>query len=610
MRKLIHSRFELDLSTFKISDTEENNWFSDSFFTKYSFPFDIDLTDDLDVAFDFISLYNTNPQTYFQVKYVHNNQLEDAIFEIESHQDKLSCTLRFGFEQLPSFDKKLSELSLDKFALPEETDIYEHAETIITQTWPDVNYNFPQIHTDKYDVEENKWEFFEKIINKRVDGSFLINEVDTIEEISYNRNIMQPLPYWLHILERGMADAGYTLSGKILEDERIKKACLYGNVDYFFKNMLNEYHFNVRTTHYSEFTSYSNKKYRALYYRTETITGIGLYKLTGNILTFSLPTEIAYARIKLNGTIIYEINRPKNQEDTVENRLHSPNINFETFISENIIEMEALGNYDVLNTNNGVFNISIDPLLYYDDKTIFVTIINENKIDLTRAVPDITFGDFVKVVKNWFNYDLSVKDKLAIMNPIEDEINYDNALDLQFTQVKKPLRKFNQGTSYLLKFQDIESKEYKYLPIFHSIGNVLTTGYVTNDKTTTIEVNALPLPLLVRNNIQTAFAFENNESKVYLVPYNGIYNGNNLSQPIDDYLIPSVHAQYWRKWFDFRINSIPYIWNFVTFNETILDLKIKNKIFAYNNYHIIKNINRTEIKPDLFEIEMETQALK
>jgi hypothetical protein len=50
MRKLIHSKFELDLSPFKISDTEENNWFSDSFFTKYSFPFGVDLTDDLDVA--------------------------------------------------------------------------------------------------------------------------------------------------------------------------------------------------------------------------------------------------------------------------------------------------------------------------------------------------------------------------------------------------------------------------------------------------------------------------------------------------------------------------------------------------------------------------------
>jgi len=61
MRKLIHSKFELDLSPFKVSDTEENNWFSDSFFTKYSFPFEIDLTDDLDIALEFISQYNTIP---------------------------------------------------------------------------------------------------------------------------------------------------------------------------------------------------------------------------------------------------------------------------------------------------------------------------------------------------------------------------------------------------------------------------------------------------------------------------------------------------------------------------------------------------------------------
>jgi hypothetical protein len=123
MRKLIHSKFELDLTPFKVSDTEENNWFSDSFFTKYSFPFNIDLTEDLDVAFDFISFYNSSPQTYYELLYIHNNRIEKAIFEIESYQDNLSASLRFGFEQLPSFDKKLSELSLDKFDLPAGTTI-------------------------------------------------------------------------------------------------------------------------------------------------------------------------------------------------------------------------------------------------------------------------------------------------------------------------------------------------------------------------------------------------------------------------------------------------------------------------------------------------------
>ena len=58
------------------------------------------------------------------------------------------------------------------------------------------------------------------------------------------------------------------------------------------------------------------------------------------------------------------------------------------------------------------------------------TVSNENKIDLTRAVPNLNFVDFIKVVKNWFNYDLNVVGKVAVMNPIENEINYQNTIDL------------------------------------------------------------------------------------------------------------------------------------------------------------------------------------
>jgi hypothetical protein len=67
--------------------------------------------------------------------YTFTTKNKTAIFEIESHQDKLSCTTRFGYEQLPSFDKKLSELSLDKFDLPSGTTIYQHAESLITKKW-------------------------------------------------------------------------------------------------------------------------------------------------------------------------------------------------------------------------------------------------------------------------------------------------------------------------------------------------------------------------------------------------------------------------------------------------------------------------------------------
>ena len=607
MRKLTHSKFELDLSPFKISDTEENNWFSDSFFTKYSFPFDIDLTDDLDIAFDFILLYNSDPQTYYELLYIHNNRIEKAIFEIESHQDKLSATLRFGFEQLPSFDKKLSELSLDKFDLPIGTSIYQHAETIITQTWPAVNYNFPQVHVDKYDPTDELWNGFEGIINNRVDGAFLTNTVDTVEDITYNRNVMQPLPYWIHILQRGMIDDGYTLSGNILTDPRLQKACLFGDVDYYPQPTEME---AITILQMSE-DAIENLNGRMRFYSRTVLEHPGKYNISGTIKAMGRSNFDAYFTIKYRNTIIFSVYaKDTNFWNGSEYKTYNVDIYFETIgdLNVNDIKVES---FQPATTENAVIDLIIDAIRLNDISGAAIpNITNKNSIDLPRGVPDISFGDFVKVVKNWFNYDLTIVGKLSIMNPIEEEINYRNSEDLQFSEIKKPLRKFSQGKSYLLKFADTDNKEFKFLPVFHNKESVVNSNYITNDKTTTIEINALPLPLLTRKGVHTAFALEQNDSKVFLVPYAGLYNGNNLAQPIVEYELPAVHLQYWKKWFDFRINSHGFTWGFKIWNEGIKNLKAKTKIFAYKKFHIIKTINKTEIEPNLYEVEIETEGLE
>ena len=610
MRKLIHSSFELDCSKYKLSDTEENNWFSDVFFTKYTFPFEIDLIDDLDVAFGFISLYNTNPQTYYEVLYVHNNKIEEAIFEVEAHQDKLICNARFGFEQLPSFDKNLSELSLDKFDLPSGT-IYTHAQTVITQTFPAVNYNFPQIHVDKYDTTDELWTNFAAILNNRVSGNFLINEV--IGDETYNRNIIQPLPYWIHILQRGMADGGYTLAGKIMNDERLKKACLYGDVDYF-KQLTVQEDINIvlMSEDYSEINYNNHRGEKASLYNYNTVLATpGKYNISGTVRALRWSRYPTYVKVYYRDILLWSQNsKGITTFNNSEFRNYEIDLNFETLVDANPNDI-TVQVYQYFTEGESVVNLTVNAVRLNDALGVAIPdVVNENKIDLTRAVPDMTFLDFVKVVKNWFNYDLTIIGKLAIMNPIEHEINYGDTVNLEFAEIKKPRRKFNQGNSFLLKFQDTENKDFTFLPVFQSQAGIVNSGYITDDKTTTIEINGLPLPLLTRNGTQTAYALEQNNSKVYLVCYDGLYNGNNLAKPNTDYLIPSVHLGYWMKWFNFRINSHGFNWQFRVWNEMIMNLKAETKIFAYQRVHIIKTINKTEIKPDLFEIDIETEALE
>lgn len=636
MRKIIHSSFELDLSPFKISDTEENSWFFDTFFTKYSFPFDIDLENDLEIASSFINMFNTTGITYFELKYCHQNKIEDAIFEIEQQQQKLSCSLRFGIEALPSFGKKLSELSLQKLQFHQGQTIYNHAESVISQTWPAVNYNFPQIHIDKIEPS-GIWSEFKKIVNNRINGAFLINEVDDVNEIMYNRNIMQPLPYLLHILQQGMIDAGYILAGKILDDDLVKKITIYGDVDYYTSVEETSFYiyqmkpdaietgevicpgtFTIDSLWYWQNpTVLTNPlvKYRK-YLHTLPLTEGGKYRISGQITIMVSRFFDCYTRIKYRNTIIWEHTRYKSNHFShayTQNYavVQDIDIAFETLLDSNPNEL-VVESYqgDNWQTDLTIFDLDVFLVRLHDQSgNPLSTVINENKIDLTKAVPDILFDDIVKFVKNYLNYDFTkIVGNEIFMDPIEDNINFDTQIDLNEFNAEYPTRKYSQGNSFLLKFQDIDSKDYSFKPIFHSRDLIASTGYKTDDKTTTIEVAALPLPLLTRDGVQTAHAFESNNAKIYIVPYDGLSNGNNLSKPIDDYLIPEIHKKYWKKWFNFRINSVNYTWSFKTFIEK-LDFTSKQKIYAYDQHHIIKSINRTEIAPNEFEVELETQSI-
>jgi hypothetical protein len=195
------------------------------------------------------------------------------------------------------------------------------------------------------------------------------------------------------------------------------------------------------------------------------------------------------------------------------------------------------------------------------------------------------------------------------MNRIESQMNYNNAFDLSMFEVRSPIRRFKKGYSFVLKFQDVET-DYEYLPAFQSATEVLYAGFKTDDKTKTIEVNALPLPNLLRDGITTAHAFVTDESKPFAVFYSGLIGTLNTTESPQAMMIPQVHETNWRNWFTNRIDAQQFTWNFKSWFDDISGLKAKGKCFAYGRYHIIKKIQRTELSPDLFEVEIETETLR
>ena len=606
MRRLIHSNFKIDLSFFKVTDTEENNWFTENYFTKISFPFTIDLDDDLDEAFDFISQYNTKPETLYPLKFEDDNEISDATFEVQQvSETKVECVYETGLEEFPAWGKKLSELALQKFNLPDGVTIYDHAASVIGTVWPAINYCFPAIHTDKYEAEGD-FADFGKTINKYEDGAFLVNDVDG-ENLSHIRNIMQPLPFYLYLLQAGFAEGGFTLAGDILNDPRLRTAAVFSTKDYFLNRGAYVQDAVIQWDEYFQVAVYGPEIFYAYYTKSITIDKRGEYFISGFTELYGLlpgageePFPILLL-ILLDGVQIHAVGEDNAGDFQTANFTindNDPHV-IQFLITSYVVQDTMLLDCQVVLTD------------WYDENGDSLPIIlNENHVDLTKAVPDKTFGDFVKETRKYMNYDYTLVGTTIYMNKIQDQLDQPNPLSLIPFEVKDPIRTFKKGLSFLHKFMDIDSKDYSYEPVFQSAAGIAYDNFVTDNKTTTVEIDMLPLPMLERNGIRTAHSFEDSDSKIYLVQYVGLKYGKNATNNPSQLLMPAIHAQYWERWLNFRINSVGFKWVFKAFDIDIKELKAKRKIYAYNHEQIIKTRIRTEIEPGLFEVELESEAIK
>ena len=115
---------------------------------------------------------------------------------------------------MPNFDKKLSDLPLHNF---EVLDIYQHANEAVEKSYPAVDYNFPKLYTDEYNLDSEEWKYFDSMINNRVQEQgktekvFPRNRVENGMDV-YNKNIIHPMPYLLYVLKAGFKDAGFQLT--------------------------------------------------------------------------------------------------------------------------------------------------------------------------------------------------------------------------------------------------------------------------------------------------------------------------------------------------------------------------------------------------------------
>lgn len=583
--KFIHDDFELDVSDMELTWTEENTWFKDEFFLSSSFPFELDYSR---VPF-FQKFQHENLATsevYFEGKLQKDGRIEEAILEIEEADGKLRCTIRYGDEALPNWNKPLSELELD-VVLENGGNMRLHAQTVVNKTYPEVNYNFPAIHTEFYEGAA-MFEDFEGVINKRHPSTgFVLNSAPPGHV--YNKNIVYPFPYHLYVLKKAVEDAGYTLKGDILTDPDFMDAIIIpGKKIFEFENLPRPVEWVINSLDIVE--NCGNWLYRCFYAEME-VNYRGAFHLTG----FLAPLTRT-ATIKLNGVVIfsYYAGMPI-----------SVDLRFTTTSENNLLEI------DIVKQGAGiaaVLNLKTLTLLDENGQPI-PFLANFSRVHLAEKLPDMTVGDFIKFHKKAKNYDFDIRSNGEIwMNLIQNEVSDSEAVDVTEFEPPKRQRKFEQAKSFVLQYEG-EFEDYDFTKIFIDQKGYLINDFQVKENTTEININAIPLPVETIDGITTAVQISDDAAKLMLVKYNGLVSGQNWTQPMPNLDCLNLYLNYWQRWINFMIHSVKFVWQIKAHPNLLINIKRKSKLFSFNNLLFVHTLNRRR-KKDVEEIDIEAYSTK
>lgn len=609
---------EIPLHQSAFTFVEENPRFKDTFWTNYTLPIDYYYTRDFLSKFgQYSSLSNTGLKRSHQGIHIFEGKPRKAKLEImEFKKDSIKFQIDSGFENLPNFDTQLKDLPLLEKNVE---DIYHHANEIVHLKYPQTDYNFPKLYTDEYNLEEEAYKYFDSMINNRIDLEsstgkvFPRNRLENDEMDVYNKNIIHPLPYLLYVLKVGFKDAGFRLEGDILEDPHLKQRLIWSGKNYYDTGDQKEHKINIFQQEFKNMNGYNG-----VWEKKITIAAPGKYHL---IMT-SIPRNSNNAWG--SGVLII---RSKNIGDfQSEKRFtftqNSTRKDFNFYISPEEAEagaeiilsydgVVAKNLYDTEGKNHGVMQIAITPRRQHTlAGTPIPYIFNENKVNLKKSVPDMTFGELVTIIKNLRNYDLIFEGNKAIMNTIKLSNQSPTAnseiIDFRMFEVENPLRMFNEKVSFNITFPDDESSEMKNI-YFDEKGyqinykNVPTTA-------TEISINAMCLPMTMFRGTWTAKASKSNASALMLVYYDGLneYGDNHAKNP--EGLIDENLAKYLAPWFKNRLTNFVYKWTFITEKNKIRKFSIRSEIFCYGKRHLIKSWTKKSLSETLYAVEIETET--
>lgn len=597
----------LDLSKVQTSYVEENPRFSDNFFTKYSLPFEFYLDRDLRKRMGhYDNLNAADLAKKYDGYHVFEGRVKKGTLEIlEVEGSLVRAQIDSGFEELPNFEKKLSELPFGRISV---SDIYKHADEVCQKSYPEVSYNFPRIIFNKHQPTESGWELFNQFINDRDADGFIDNNEDgsdwekksendrnDADKFPKNRNIVHPMPYVLHVLKTGFLDAGYELHGDILHDKDFLQRVVFStNANYF---QLGESEgFQVKISE-SDDDVLADENLNNIWLSTKrdiNIT-IGTFLLQGVFNARAFFFALAEIEIKLNDLTIFS----KKTSQTENIFFTFKNSKLQGVLSIEVRTYVTRGRFaDIVD-----FNIDYRENVNAEGDKI-KPIKNRNSFSLSEFVPDMTFGDFVRTLKNWKNYDIDVVANTVVMNYLSTE-SVKTMKDISDFEIETPVKTFVKRRSFNISFPKLDNDTQNNA--FVDIDGVKLGGAVRNE-TTEIEINGYCLPLETYRGKHTAAIKSEDNSILGLVYYDGLSEGQNFAKNPGGLMLPDILSVL-LPWYQMRIVSNEFRWAFYANKNKWRHVGIKDTLYVYGRKVWIKEITKTVIDERLYQIEIAVESI-